>query len=115
MCSNSSTSERLSFGDGADKSGQMAVSDSDAWYGRLSGCLSRDWTREGGRKVMALAHALSSLHSLVLPLRWPGPTAGRLPRASMVSSPTSPTATRVKALSATGGIANNSKNATLCA
>jgi outer membrane autotransporter protein len=49
--------QHLGFGDGADKFGQIAFSDSDAWYGRLSGRLSRDWTREDGRKVMAWARA----------------------------------------------------------
>ncbi|MGY3138395.1 outer membrane autotransporter protein [Bradyrhizobium sp. USDA 4501] len=49
--------QHLGFGDGADKFGRIAFNDSDAWYGRLSGRLSRDWTREDGRTVMAWARA----------------------------------------------------------
>uniref|UniRef100_UPI00333F7E3F autotransporter family protein n=1 Tax=Castellaniella defragrans TaxID=75697 RepID=UPI00333F7E3F len=49
--------QHLDFGDDADKFGRIAFSDSDAWYGRLSGRLARDWTLEDGRKVMGWARA----------------------------------------------------------
>jgi outer membrane autotransporter protein len=47
--------QHLGFNDGADKFGRIGFSDSNTWYGRLSGRLSRDWTLENGRKIMAWA------------------------------------------------------------
>ncbi len=47
--------QHQSFNDGADAFGQIAFSDGNAWYGRLAARLSKDWTREDGRQVMAWA------------------------------------------------------------
>ncbi|MCL2715745.1 MAG: autotransporter outer membrane beta-barrel domain-containing protein [Alphaproteobacteria bacterium] len=49
--------QHLGFGDGADKFGQIAFSDSDAVYGRVSGRLSRNWLLEEGRALTAWARA----------------------------------------------------------